>query len=121
MRSAGIMLLLSFIAASRGFMMQRGSKGLSFSKARQAREPTASCLFGKLTKERREILGVGDDEDEYDLYKALENNTDPFISKLIAGSFIIVMIALLTAGVIVPSLADYGEGVCNPIVTQGRC
>ena len=75
----------------------------------------------KLTNERRKQLGVGDDEDEYDLYKALETNTDPLISKIIAGSFILVMISLLVVGVVIPLTTDYGEGVCNPVLNGGRC
>lgn len=74
-----------------------------------------------ISQQRRNQLGIGEDEDEYDLGVALEANTDPFITKVIAGSFIVIMVALLVAGVIVPSLTDYGEGVCNPILTQGRC
>lgn len=50
-----------------------------------------------------------------------DNNTDPLISKIIAGSFILVMIALLTVGLIIPLTTDYGEGVCNPVLTAGRC
>lgn len=57
----------------------------------------------------------------YDLGVALANNTDPFITKLIAGSFITVVIVLLVVGIVLPSLSDYGEGVCNPIRTAGRC
>mmetsp|Transcript_30182 Transcript_30182/g.44883 ORF Transcript_30182/g.44883 Transcript_30182/m.44883 type:complete len:140 (-) Transcript_30182:461-880(-) len=75
----------------------------------------------KLSKERRKKLGVNDDEDEYDLEFALENNTDPLITKIIAGSFILVLIALLVAGVVIPSITDYGEGVCSPIQNGGRC
>eukprot|EP00565_Helicotheca_tamesis_P009012 CAMPEP_0185726108 /NCGR_PEP_ID=MMETSP1171-20130828/2184_1 /TAXON_ID=374046 /ORGANISM="Helicotheca tamensis, Strain CCMP826" /LENGTH=91 /DNA_ID=CAMNT_0028394389 /DNA_START=206 /DNA_END=482 /DNA_ORIENTATION=- len=75
----------------------------------------------KLSKERRKKLGVNDDEDEYDLEFALENNTDPLITKIIAGSFILVVIALLVAGVVLPTITDYGEGVCNPIKNAGRC
>jgi hypothetical protein len=74
-----------------------------------------------ITDERRKQLGLGDEDEEYDLDKALENNTDPFITKIIAGSFIIAMVALLIVGVVIPSTTDYGEGVCNPIVTAGRC
>lgn len=81
----------------------------------QARPPP------KITKERRKQLGINDDEDEYDLYFALDNNTDPFITKLIAGSLIITIFGLLIAGVVIPSLTDYGEGVCNPLLTGGRC
>lgn len=74
----------------------------------------------KFTDERRKQLGIVD-EDEYDLGVALEANTDPLISKIIAGSLIVVLVGLLVAGVVIPSLTDYGEGVCNPILTQGRC
>ena len=44
------------------------------------RPPTNS-----MTKDRRKKLGIADDEDEYDLEMALDNNTDPFITKVIAG------------------------------------
>jgi hypothetical protein len=80
--------------------------------------PTPS---NKITSKRRNQLGIADDEDEYDLEKALENNTDPFISKLVAGSLILVLLGLLVVGVLIPSLTDYGEGVCSPIQTGGRC
>eukprot|EP00526_Cylindrotheca_closterium_P019935 CAMPEP_0113608608 /NCGR_PEP_ID=MMETSP0017_2-20120614/4025_1 /TAXON_ID=2856 /ORGANISM="Cylindrotheca closterium" /LENGTH=137 /DNA_ID=CAMNT_0000517323 /DNA_START=26 /DNA_END=439 /DNA_ORIENTATION=- /assembly_acc=CAM_ASM_000147 len=70
---------------------------------------------------RRQQLGIADNEDEYDLGVALANNTDPFITKVIAGSFILIMIALLIGGIIVPATTDYGEGVCRPLLTGGRC
>lgn len=70
---------------------------------------------------RRAQLGIADDEDEYDLGVALQNNTDPFITKVIAGSFIVAVIALLVAGIIIPATTDYGEGVCRPLLTGGRC
>lgn len=82
---------------------------------------SSAALFAKITQERRRQLGINDDEDEYDLDFALENNTDPFISKLVAGSLIVVIIALLTVGVIIPLTTDFGEGVCNPALTGGRC
>lgn len=82
---------------------------------------TTTQLFEKISDKRRKQLGIGEGEDEYDLGFALEQNTDPLISKIIAGSFILVMITLLVVGVVIPSLADYGEGVCNPIQTAGRC
>jgi hypothetical protein len=75
----------------------------------------------KLSPQRRQKLGIADDEDEYDLDRALENNTDPLISKIVAGSLILVILGLLIVGVIVPSLTDYGEGVCSPIQNGGRC
>mmetsp|Transcript_7338 Transcript_7338/g.10703 ORF Transcript_7338/g.10703 Transcript_7338/m.10703 type:complete len:160 (+) Transcript_7338:18-497(+) len=74
-----------------------------------------------ISKKRRDQLGISDNEREYDLDLALERNTDPLITKIIAGSFILVVMALLVAGIVVPSLTDYGEGVCNPITTGGRC
>eukprot|EP00978_Attheya_sp_CCMP212_P000392 scaffold788_cov56-Attheya_sp.AAC.5 len=75
----------------------------------------------RISQKRRKQLGLNDDEDEYDLDFALRNNTDPLITKVIAGSLILVIFALLVAGVIVPSLTDYGEGVCSPIQSAGRC
>jgi hypothetical protein len=74
-----------------------------------------------ISNQRRQQLGIPDNEDEYDLDKALENNTDPLISKIIAGSLIITILGLLVVGVIIPSLTDYGEGVCSPIQNGGRC
>jgi hypothetical protein len=78
-------------------------------------------LHERISDKRRKQLGIGKEEDEYDLDVALTNGTDPLISKIIAGSLILAILALLVVGVIVPSLTDYGEGVCNPITTQGRC
>jgi hypothetical protein len=75
----------------------------------------------KMTAGRRKKLGIADDEDEYDLGVALANNTDPFISKVVAGSLILAILGLLVAGVIIPATTDYGEGVCNTIRTGGRC
>ena len=75
----------------------------------------------KISNDRRRKLGIADDEDEYDLDIALDNSTDPFITKVIAGSLILAILALLIAGIIVPATTDYGEGVCNPLLTGGRC
>lgn len=86
-------------------------------KGQAAPKPTSN----KITSKRRNQLGIADDEDEYDLERALENNTDPFISKLVAGSLIVVILGLLIVGVVIPSLTDYGEGVCSPIQNAGRC
>ena len=74
-----------------------------------------------ISKKRRQQLGIPDGEDEYDLDKALETNTDPLISKIISGSLIVAILLLLVVGVIVPYLTDYGEGVCSPIQNGGRC
>lgn len=74
----------------------------------------------EISEKRKKQLGIVD-EREYDLGVALATNTDPLITKLIAGSFILVVMALLIAGIVVPSMTDYGEGVCNPIRSAGRC
>ncbi len=77
---------------------------------------------GLLSASRRRQLGVAEDEDEYDLSVALNANTDLLITKLIAGSAILAIFALLIVGVVIPSLSDYGgEDVCVPILTGGRC
>lgn len=77
-------------------------------------------LKSEISDKRKKQLGIVD-EREYDLGVALATNTDPLITKIIAGSFILVVIGLLVAGIIVPSLTDYGDGVCNPIKSGGRC
>lgn len=75
----------------------------------------------KMNVARRKKLGVNDDEEEYDLNVALENSTDPFISKLIAGSLIVSIFSLLIYAIVIPATTDYGEGVCNALLTGGRC
>lgn len=66
-------------------------------------------------------MGLGDgDNEEYDLDVALSQNTDSTISKVIAGSFIFTIFALLWIGIIKPALNPV-EGMCNPLLTQGRC
>ena len=76
---------------------------------------------GLISSSRRKQLGISDDEDEYDLDVALDTNTDPLITKIIAGSLILAILGLLVVGVVVPSITDYGEGVCSPIQNGGRC
>ena len=106
-----------------GFVPQHRRTTLASLPTVTADDPSTktTTLYQKISKDRRKQLGIQDDEDEYDLEFALDNNTDPLISKIIAGSLILTMIALLTAGVIIPYTTDYGEGVCNPILTGGRC
>lgn len=41
-----------------------------------------------MTADRRKKLGIADNEDEYDLEMALDNNTDPIITKIIAGRYV---------------------------------
>ena len=81
--------------------------------------------MGRISDKRRKELGINDNEDEYDLDVALNNNTDPLITKIIAGSFILTMIALLTVGLIIPlsggGVSADTEGLCNPLLTAGRC
>jgi hypothetical protein len=98
------------------------AKRSSESKAKDGDKKTVEKKGGLLSASRRRQLGVADDEEEYDLSVALDANTDPFITKLIAGSAILVILVLLLAAVVVPGLSDYGgEGVCVPILTGGRC
>ena len=82
---------------------------------------TSRLHMARISKERRAELGIPDDEDEYDLDKALETNTDPLITKIIAGSLILAIFGLLVVGVIIPLNTDYGDGVCNPLLSAGRC
>lgn len=86
-----------------------------------ARKKVGGEPVGGLTNERKKQLGVQGDEDEYDLDVALEANTDPLITKIIAGAAILSILSLLVVGVVIPSLSDYGEGVCIPIQNGGRC
>jgi|UPI000581B51D hypothetical protein len=114
--------LSSFVAAA-GFLSSGMTAQTSFrvQKHRRFASPNLLVLKEKISKKRRDQLGIGEGEDEYDLDVALTINTDPLISKIIAGSFILVMVSLLLVGVVLPSLTDYGEGVCNPILSAGRC
>lgn len=90
------------------------------SAASSIQQGTPTPSRNEISAARKQQLGIVN-EREYDLDLALERNTDPLITKIIAGSFILVVIGLLVAGIVVPSLTDYGEGVCNPIRTAGRC
>ena len=110
--------VITTVLPSRNTAARSTTVGRRFARKGQ---PPATAPTNKMTSKRRNQLGIADDEDEYDLEKALENNTDPFISKLVAGSLIVVLLGLLIVGVIVPSLTDYGEGVCSPIQNAGRC
>ena len=89
--------------------------------------PLPSChrksfvLSARLSDKRKKELGVADDEDEYDLSQALNANTDPLITKLIAGSLILVILGLLTVAVIIPLTSETVDGLCNPILNAGRC
>ena len=78
-------------------------------------------LLARLSDKRKKELGVADDEDEYDLSQALNANTDPLITKLIAGSLILVLLGLLTVAVIIPLTSETVDGLCNPILNAGRC
>jgi hypothetical protein len=78
-------------------------------------------LMARLSDKRKKELGVADDEDEYDLSQALNANTDPLITKLIAGSLILVILGLLTVAVIIPLTSETVDGLCNPILNAGRC
>ena len=80
----------------------------------------AGPLFSKLSKKRRNQLGIEGDED-YDLSYALDANTDSLISKILVGSLTVVIIAFLVVAVINPLTANYDEGICSPIQNAGRC
>lgn len=130
MKSFPFLLALICLSLSSAFVTRQPKSLLvtSLSRATTATttttrtdKPSTTSLFRKISQERRRQLGILDDEDEYDLGYALETNTDPLISKIIAGSLIVVVIALLAVGVIIPLTTDYGEGVCNPILNAGRC
>jgi hypothetical protein len=82
---------------------------------------TTTLLRAKISRERRDQLGINDDQDEYDLDVALEQNTDPLITKIIAGSLIVAILAGLVFGVVIPATTDYGDGLCNPLLSAGRC
>lgn len=89
---------------------------------RTARKISENEVYNKkISNDRRKKLGIADDEDEYDLDIALDMSTDPFITKVIAGSLILSITALLVAGIVIPATTDYGEGVCNALLTGGRC
>jgi hypothetical protein len=75
----------------------------------------------KMNIARRKELGINDDEEEYDLEMALDNNTDPLITKIIAGSLILTIMGLLVFAIVIPATTDYGDGVCNALLAGGRC
>jgi hypothetical protein len=107
-------------AASSKLVLAARNNNNNNNNNRQAQQQVPPRI-NKMTNERRKKLGVNDDEDEYDLDMALNNNTDPIITKIIAGSLIVSIMALLIYGIVIPATTDYGEGVCNPLLTGGRC
>ena len=50
------------------------------------RTPQTRLFEKRINDRRRKELGIADEEDEYDLGVALNNNTDPFITKVRHGS-----------------------------------
>ena len=82
---------------------------------------TAPLYAKRFSKAQRKKLGMDELDDEYDLGMALDNNTDPLITKIVAGSLIVSVLAALVFGIVIPATSDYGEGVCNPLLTAGRC
>ena len=101
-----ILLLLPFLPLLHAFVPSHGgthhATAMTIQNGRQSQSSTQSFKFKlhMIDQKRRNELGISDDEDEYDLDVALKNNTDPFITKVIAGSFILVMIALLVVGLV---------------------
>ena len=95
-----------------------------FGNNNKKKQATDEEIFGgksRISDKRRQQLGIGDNEEEYDLGVALQANTDDTISKIIAGSFIIAISALLVAGIVIPATTDYGDGICNALASGGRC
>lgn len=113
-----MLLAATLIPCTTGFTVLRHC-GVSCTVP-SSRSSSNSRLYEKISRKRREQLGIGDDQDEYDLGQALETNTDPLITKIVAGSFIVVVIALLVVAIVIPATTDYG-GACNPLLTGGRC
>ena len=105
---ATLLLLLPFLPLLHAFAPHRSNIILSStthqhgppSSSVVARRTTLSPLNLRIDNKRRKELGIADDEEEYDLDVALANNTDPLITKIIAGSFILAMIALLVTGLV---------------------
>ena len=75
----------------------------------------------KISVNTRSKWGMNDEDEEYDLEMALDNSTDPFITKVVAGSLIVSIFTLLIVAIIIPATTDYGEGVCQPLLNGGRC
>jgi hypothetical protein len=113
-------LLIVFLSSLSNAFILKPRNDRSFDTSMRAPSAIPPPLFAKLSKSRRDQLGVADDEDEYDLSVALERNTDPFITKVIAGSLIMAILAGLVFGVVIPISTDYGD-LCNPLLSAGRC
>jgi len=134
-------LLVPFLPLLHAFVLPKKSISLSQDTLTTGSEnifindrPQKPSLY-MIDKKRKAQLGIGDDEDEYDLYRALDVNTDKGggdvcylvyisyifcdgtclsyllyhiyiilqykgITKIVAGSFILVMIALLVVGLV---------------------
>ena len=80
----------------------QSSIAIQHNKHRSNKHDANSSSFSlhMIDQKRKNQLGISDDEDEYDLYRALDVNTDKGITKIVAGSFILVMIALLVVGLV---------------------
>ena len=98
-----------------------GRNCIHFGSKLFAKKKKLETKDSKISDKRRRQLGIGDNEDEYDLSMALDVNTDSSISKIVAGSLILTILVLLVYGLLIPLTTDYGDGVCNPLLTQGRC
>ncbi len=128
--------MLAMLSSSQGFQMPTAQHFPATQRVATTATTTSLMIFGgnkknkdedtfiagkKMSVARRKELGVNDDEEEYDLEMALDNSTDPLITKIIAGSLIVSILALLIFGLVIPATTDYGDGVCNPLLTGGRC
>jgi hypothetical protein len=116
------MVVTMAILSSEAFTIPSSSRAalVASTLPRLAAKKAPTPFSNKITVERRKKLGIPDNEDEYDLEMALNNNTDPFITKVIAGSLIVSIMSLLVYAIIIPATTDYGNA-CNPLLTGGRC
>jgi hypothetical protein len=129
MQRFSMFYLLLAVDLVAGFMSSTRQSQLLVTKITTAQRHTyyttkshkSFVLSARLSDKRKKELGVADDEDEYDLSQALNANTDPLITKLIAGSLILVLLGLLTVAVIIPLTSETVDGLCNPILNAGRC
>ena len=100
--TAILFLLLPFLPLLHAFapVGSNGQRTITIYRSNKHDAFSSSFSLHMIDQKRKNQLGISDDEDEYDLYRALDVNTDKGITKIVAGSFILVMIALLVVGLV---------------------
>jgi hypothetical protein len=85
--------------------------------------PISAFPLCAIKKDRRDQLGLGAEDDEYDLQMALDNNTDRTIVKIVAAAAFVSIVGGLVVGVLLPLLdgSQASEGFCVPAQNGGRC